>query len=325
MKNLLGFITLLIFLISCKPSDRSFLSDAQVYPEDYKALPSDTFRVMTWNVEHFVDLYDNPYVNNRRENNPDTTVLQEKFKLFAEALKKADADVVVLQEIEHIQLAKKLSEDLFPELNYSFFADAASINWYQNVVVMSRLPLGVMYSYGSVHSPVSYTDEEGKDQYETQSRINTRLWTIEVMADQDYNFYLTGAHLKAGRGERDISIRLGQIALLKEQYARIYNEHKNANIIVAGDLNSYPDSREIQSFEEEVEGISFVDPLPLDVMTHTADDPKRRLDYILVNENMIPELVKGSVKVPMLLKQEEMRTVSDHLPVIADFVASEKK
>jgi len=60
-------------------------------------------------------------------------------------------------------------------------------------------------------------------------------------------------------------------------------------------------------------------------MTHTADDPKRRLDYILVNENMVPELVKGSVKVPMLLNEKEMRTVSDHLPVIADFVASEKK
>ena len=325
MKNLLAFIALLIFVISCKPSDRSFLTNAQVYPEDYKGLSSDTFRVMTWNVEHFVDLYDNPYVNNKRENNPDTAVLQEKFKLFAEAVKKADADVVVLQEIEHIQLAKKLSEDLFPDLNYSFFADAASINWYQNVVVMSRLPLGVMYSYGSVLSAVAYTDEEGKDQYETQSRINTRLWTIEVMADQDYNFYLTGAHLKAGRGERDLAMRLGQIALLKEQYARIYNEHKNANIIVAGDLNSYPESREIKSFEEEVEGISFIDPLPLDVMTHTADDPKRRLDYLLVNENMIPELVKGSVQVPVLLKQEEMRTVSDHLPVIADFVASEKK
>ncbi|MGJ3233883.1 endonuclease/exonuclease/phosphatase family protein [Marivirga sp.] len=325
MKNLLGFITLLIFVISCKPSDRSFLTKAQVYPENYEMLATDTFRVMTWNVEHFVDLYDNPYVNNKRENNPDTAVLEKKFKLFAEALKKADADVVVLQEIEHIQLAKKLSEDLFPELNYRFFADAASINWYQNVVVMSRLPLGVMYSYGSVHSPVAYTDEEGKDQYETQSRINTRLWTIEVMADQDYNFYLTGAHLKAGRGERDVAMRLGQIALLKEQYARIYNEHKNANIIVAGDLNSYPDSREIQSFEEKVEGISFIDPLPLDVMTHTADDPKRRLDYLLVNENMIPELVKGSLKVPMLLNTEEMRTVSDHLPVIADFVASEKR
>ncbi len=325
MKNSVGIVLLLIFVFSCKPSDRPFLSEAQVYPEDYQPLPSDTFRVMTWNVEHFVDLYDNPYVNNKRENNPDTAFLQEKFQLFAEAVKKADADVLVLQEIEHIQLAKQLSEELFPELNYRFFADAASINWYQNVVVMSRLPLGVMYSYGSVHSPVSYTDEEGKEQYETQSKINTRIWTIEVMARQDYNFYLTGAHLKAGRGERDVAMRLGQIALLKEHYARIYNEHKNANIMVAGDLNSYPDSREIKSFKEEVSGISFMDLLPADVMTHTADDPKRRLDYILVNENMMPELVEGSVQVPMLLEVEAMRKVSDHLPVIADFVASERQ
>ncbi|HET8861236.1 endonuclease/exonuclease/phosphatase family protein [Marivirga sp.] len=325
MKNPFGFILLIILAFSCKPTDRSFLTEAQVYPEDYKAMTSDTFRVMTWNVEHFVDLYDNPYVNNKRENNPDSIVFQEKIKLFAKALKKADADVVVLQEIEHIQLAKKLSEDLFPELNYSFFADAASINWYQNVVVMSRLPLGVLYSYGSVHSPVTFTDKEGEEQYETQSKINTRLWTIEVIADKDYNFYLTGAHLKAGRGKRDESMRLGQISLLKEQYARIYKEHNTANIVVAGDLNSYPDSQEIQSFKEKVEGISFIDPLPAEVMTHTADDPKRRLDYLLVNDNMAPELIKGSVKVPTLLTIKEMRKVSDHLPVIADFIASEKK
>ena len=325
MKNsfLIGIVLLLI--ISCKPSDRSFLTDAQVYPQDYGGLPSDTFRVMTWNVEHFVDLYDNPYVANKREDNPDTTIYEEKAKFFAEALKRADADVVVLQEIEHIQLAKHLSETLFPELNYRFFADAASINWYQNVVVMSRLPLGVLYSYGSVHSPVAYTDEEGTEQYETQSKINTRIWTIEVMADQDYNFYLTGAHLKAGRGERNEAMRLGQIALLKEQYARIYKAHKNANILVAGDLNSYPDSKEILSFKEQVYGISFTDPLTAEVMTHTADDPKRRLDYILVNENMMPELVRGSAQVPILLSVEKMRKISDHLPVVADFVASEQK
>lgn len=325
MKNLLVFIALLSLVCSCKPTNRSFYSNAQVFPENYKAVPIDTFRVLTWNVEHFVDLHDNPYVNNKRENNQDSTLFKEKTKLFADAIKKANADVVVLQEIEHIQLAKQLSEDLFPELNYQFFADAASINWYQNVVVMSRLPLGVMYSYGSVHSPVAYTDEEGQAQYETQSKINTRIWTIEVMADEDYHFYLTGAHLKAGRKLRDVAMRLGQIDLLKAQYARLYKEHKNANIIVAGDLNSYPDSREIQSFKEEVKGISFIDPLPSDVMTHTADDPKRRLDYILVNENMMPELIKGSVKVPRLLETQAMRKVSDHLPVMADFVATERK
>lgn len=278
---------------------------------------------MTWNVKHFVDIYDNPYIGNRREDNPDTAALAEKAQLFAAALGKANADIVVLQEIENIQLAKQLSEDLFPELEYAFFADAESINWYQNVVVMSRFPLGVFESYGTVHSPVAYTDEEGTAKYETQSMINTRMWKVEVMIDADYGFHLVGVHLKAGRGPRNVAMRLGQIGLIKEQLADLYSQNKKANVIFTGDLNSYPGSEEMKSILEGVSGIEFIDPLPENVFTHATDDLQRRLDYIIINENMLPELVNGSTRVPMLLDREKMEKVSDHLPVVADFVAKE--
>jgi endonuclease/exonuclease/phosphatase family metal-dependent hydrolase len=59
-------------------------------------------------------------------------------------------------------------------------------------------------------------------------------------------------------------------------------------------------------------------------MTHPADNLKRRLDYILVNANMQPELINGSSKVPMLLPAEQMRVISDHLPVVADFVTENR-
>lgn len=328
MRALIFLMLCAIVFSSCeqkKESKSTFLSDYQVLPAGFELKKSDTFRILSWNVEHFVDTYDNPYVNNRRENNPDSALLAEKAELFTQALLKADADIVVLQEIEHIQLAKKLAETHFPELNYQFFADAESINWYQNVVVMSRLPLGVMYSYGSVHSPVSYMDKDSVEQYQTQNYINTRLWTIEVQADNEYSFYLSSAHLKAGRGPRNEAMRLGQIEFLKEQYARFYRENPEANLMVAGDFNSYPDSREVKAFLEGVENTPFYDLLPADVMTHTSDDPKRRLDYMLLNENMRPELVEGSLVVPMFLPAEQMRKVSDHLPVMADFISEDRQ
>lgn len=323
MRSYLSAVLLLLSLFSCLPTQKAVNSQNQVFPTDYQPLASDTFRVMSWNVEHFVDLYDNPYVQNRREDNPDSVAFEKKTALFTEVLRKADADIVVLQEIEHIQLAKQLAETVFPELNYRYFADAASINWYQNVVVMSRVPLGVLYSYGNVYSPVAYTDEEGQEQYETQSMINTRLWTIEVMVKPDYGFYLSGAHLKAGRGPRNEAMRLGQIGLLKEQFARFIDENQKANILLLGDMNSVPDSKEVAALKAGDKGVLLHDPLPADVLTHPADELERRLDYLFVNENMLPELVKGSAEVPMLLPADQMRIISDHLPVFADFVAAE--
>jgi hypothetical protein len=39
-------------------------------PSWYDAEIHDTISVVTWNIEHFVDEYDSPYIDNDRENDP---------------------------------------------------------------------------------------------------------------------------------------------------------------------------------------------------------------------------------------------------------------
>lgn len=281
-----------------------------------------TLKILSWNVEHFVDLHDNPYINNGRENEPEER-MGNKEELLARAIKKVNADMVVLQEFESSEYIRQIADQYFPELGYRFYAGNESDGWYMNVVVMSKVPLGTMYSYGSLYTPVpGVLDEEGNE--ETQVNLNTRMWSIDVFPTGTYEFNLTGVHLKAGRGERNEQMRIGQINFLKGQYTRFLKENKRTNLLMVGDFNSLPDSREMQAILNGKKGNQFIDPLDPSVLTHPSDNPSRRLDYILPNVNMNKELMPGSVKVEYILSKEEMTSLSDHLPVIAEFCTIDK-
>ncbi len=290
---------------------------ATLPPAGYVNPVGDTLTVLSWNVEHFVDQHDNPYIRNRREDQPGTLV-GTKARLLAEALRRADADVVVLQEFESGAYLQHLADSLWPDLGYRFFAAAESFDWYMNVVVMSRVPLGTVYSYQTVTTPVLNT-RDSTGQPETQSHINTRMLAVDVLVSEQYVFTLAGVHLKAGRSARDVGMRLGQIAFLRSQFARFQRENRRANLLLVGDLNAVPGSTEIETLLGQGTRVRFLDPLPDSVYTHPSHKPTRRLDHVLPNAAMHQRLVPGSVQVPYLLSRQDMRTLSDHLPVRAQF------
>jgi endonuclease/exonuclease/phosphatase family metal-dependent hydrolase len=294
-----------------------------VIPDDYEYPQQATFKVISWNVEHFLDEHDDPYIQHEREDESAQSMGNRRAYL-AEALKMANADIVVLQEFESAKLLRNIAENELADMGYEFFADAPSHGWYMNVVMMSRFPLGVMYSYGNANTAVlNYVDEDGNT--ETQRNLNTRAWSIDVFPSEDYSFLMSSVHLKAGRGERNIGMRLGQIKFLKTQFERFLWEDPNRNILIVGDFNALPDTLELNTLlAGKNEGNRFVDPLGPDDFTHTAIEPLRRLDYVLVNENMLPELVQGSVKPVYYFKPEKQDELADHLPVVAEFYLNER-
>ena len=291
-------------------------------PADYTYPDDSVFRVLSWNVEHFVDPYDDPYIDNERENAPSENITQ-RVHLFVKALRKADADIVVLQEFEGANYLKKLAYDSLLSMNYRFFADIPSHGWYMNVVLMSRFPLGLMTGYGATTTPLpGYTTENGG--YETQNNINTRMWSTDVFPQENYSFLLTGVHLKAGTGQRNSAMRKGQINLLVAQFNRWLQEDPARNMMVAGDLNSVLGSEEIALFVDNA-GLTnpFLDPIDPTVLSHPADAPTRRLDYMLINQNMAQEVVAGSVQVKYFFPPDTMRMISDHLPTFGQFYCRE--
>jgi len=295
-----------------------------VKPLDYENKIGDTLKILSWNVEHFVDEYDNPYTDNNRENRSEK--MKGRVELLVEALKQADADIVVLQEFEHVQFLRKISDEYLNDMGYKFFADNESPNWYMNVVVMSRVPLGIIYGYGAVTTPVSYKSKmTGKEEYETQNRLNTRLWSVDVLVNDDYSFLLTGVHLKAGGGDRNEAMRMGQIRFLKGQFERFLKENPDKNILAVGDFNATPDSKELQFMLDGNSHVKFVDNLPENIYSHPAHQPKWRIDHILPNINMQPELVKNSMEVRYYFDKETQDSLADHLPLVAKFVTKDLK
>lgn len=295
----------------------------QVTPADYQYPKKETFKVLSWNVEHFVDDIDDPYIDADRENKP-YPKMDKKVAYLVEALKNENADIVVLQEFESTKFLRKIAKDYLDGMGYRFFASAPSDGWYMNVVVMSKFPLGILYAYGNVTTPVvDYKNEDGLA--ETQNNLNTRMWSLEVFPAKDYDFILTGLHLKAGRGERNESMRLGQINFLKQQFSRFNMINASQNLLIAGDLNSTLGSEEIKALKSgKTDADRFFDPLPLNSLTHPSDDPSRRLDYILVNGNMKKEYLPDSAEVPELLDDKKMQVLSDHLPVAITFKRSDQ-
>lgn len=322
---------------SSSASSGASSDDALTVLPGYEFPEADTVRVVTWNVEHFVDAYDDPYVDNRRENEPGEA-MYGRVDLFVQAVRQLDADVLVLQEFESEAFAMSLVEERLSDSGYEFFASTESPTWYQNVVVMSRVPLGEVESYADVVTPIKgFTTDEGEP--EAQSLTNHRVWLAEVHVRRGYDLHLVGAHLKAGPGARNAAWRIGQVRMLHEQFNDVLALDPDANLLVAGDLNSLSDSPELRLLLNTPERpapdslqtgtgdwkASFTGPLHgRTTYTHPTESPERQLDYLLVGEHLRPELVEGSAAVVRPLPDAQMQKMSDHLPVAATFRVEER-
>jgi len=312
-------------VLSCQPATTpdtptnlpDFAQQATALPIDYAYPDHDTLTVLSWNVEHFVDAWDNPYINHPREDS--SLRMEGREEELLVALRQAKADVVVLQEFESKSFAMRLAEKV-PELGYRWFAGNESPNWYMNVVVMSRLPLGNIRGYGNVTTPlINWEDEEGNP--ETQNHLNTRMITVEILARPGKTVYLTGVHLKAGRGPRNEAMRLGQVEYLKSQMARIQESDPDGLQLLVGDFNCTPSSMEFKALLEPDNSYTLIDPWAADstVYSHPADEPRWRIDHMLANPAMTERMV-APTEYRYFFDTVRQRALADHLPAIGAYL-----
>ena len=302
-------------------------------PPDYDYPSDDTVRVATWNLEHFVDDHDNPYIDAGRENDPGST-MDGRIDRVARALKTLDADLVVLQEAESEAFLNHISREQLSDMGYRFATSTESPSWYMNVVLLSRYPLGVVRNYADVVTPIAGQQAENGEPA-AQSLTNHRLWMTDVRIGPDATWTLVGAHLKAGRSAEDRGWRIGQIRFLHTELARLTEDRPDANVLVAGDLNALADSPELRlllnnpdrpapdslTIGDTPRRVQFTDPQAgRPTYTHPSDDPSRQLDYLLPNTTLANRLVDGSMQVAQPLPPDSMAATSDHLPVEAAFV-----
>lgn len=285
------------------------------FPPAYEAPSSGTATLLNWNIENFVDGFDNPYINNDREDRP-PALMAEKEALLIKAVRENNPDILVLQEFETARYLQSLADEHWADMGYRFFAEAPSLDWFQNVVIMSKFPLGMMRSYGNVYTNVAGSQtREGLP--ETQALVNNRMWAIDVFPSASMHFILTAVHLKAGRNERDVAMRKGQLEFLKGQFAQWVKQDRGVNIIAMGDFNCTPESEEMMLLTQAKKSWRMYDLLPEgeEGYTHSSRELGRRIDHVLVNKNMRSRVVEVRVAKD-LLPWEDLQKQSDHLPLI---------
>lgn len=334
MRSLLPVVLALCLLPACGPEASSPDPTAgMALPPDYDYPTDDTVEVVTWNLEHFVDRHDNPYIDVGRENQPNAA-LEGRIRRVARALRHLDADLVVLQEVEGEAFLQRLAETHLDGLGYRFVTSVESPTWYMNVVLLSRYPLGVVRDYADVVTPIEGQHTENGAPA-AQSLTNHRLWTADVRIAPDQMWTIAGAHLKAGRSAEDRGWRIGQIRFLHAELARLLEDRPAAKVLVAGDLNSLPDSPELRLLlndpnrpapdslltNQPARRVRLTNPMAdRATPTHSSNDPTRQLDYLLPNTSLADRLVPNSARVARPLSSDSMAATSDHLPVKASFL-----
>ena len=113
--------------------------------------------------------------------------------------------------------------------------------------------------------------------------------------------------------------------LLRNQFSKFMELDQDQNLLVVGDFNATPESWEFQSFLGDSTDLRFIDPLAgTGIYSHPADSAFWRIDHIIPNEYMLPEVVPNSVQVFTPFSPDSMDFIADHLPMIVDIIAIEQ-
>ncbi|MEO8377449.1 MAG: endonuclease/exonuclease/phosphatase family protein [Candidatus Sumerlaeota bacterium] len=274
-------------------------------------------KLMAWNLEHFVDPFDDPYIQAQKEDDPEPKP-DAVLRLLAEALMRTDPDVLVVSEVEGDRAMKLYLDSYLPGNKYQYYACVPAKEWYQNVVVASKFPIGEI---------TSFREMEIYNEASKQSRndVNSRLMAVEIKPSESYNFTVYALHLKAGGDPEDYLWRERQADLLKTDMDQRMKDHPKANIIVMGDLNYSPTDPEYPYFMSNGE-TKLLDVFEKDGFppTHPSTGPRRDIDHIFLNDNMMNEVVPGSEAVAQPLCMDEMASITDHLPVVVSITPNDK-
>lgn len=305
-----GILVVAGSLVGCQRNGIESAANTDLY------LPStsdrEPFKIFSWNLENFIDPFDDPYIINGREDEG-LGKSAEELELIARAISIADADVITLQEVESDRAVKYFLDSYLPGHTYQYFAAAPSLNWSQNTVIASRYPIGAFTSLREemLSNEVLNT---------TENKYNSRLLIAEIRPTDDYSFYLAGLHLKAGSNPEDPVWRQAQIRLLSKHLSRLIDADDQTNIVLAGDFNLIRESPEYALLMGQ-ESLELVDSMAAfgGLDTHPSNAPSRQIDYIMFNQNMANEYVADSLAVARPLSLSELSELSDHLPLIASF------
>jgi uncharacterized protein len=269
--------------------------DPLLPPPDPRTVPGGraVVRVVSWNAHDLFDAEDRLVAPGALDTVPTPAEADAKLERVAAVLRRLDADLVLLQEVENEGVLDALAERAgYPEARLVEGPDPRGID----VAAMARLPVAAYVSHAADRDP-SGAPLWPRDCVEVHVRLGARRLVV------------VSTHASS-RLSDDGTRRAFQAARLRELADALRADDPGALVLAGGDLNDPPEAPAIAPL---VGDGAWVDPLPAGAFTWRGAQGEVQLDALLV-----ARADAGTIVSAWAADGEDVRRASDHLPVVVD-------
>lgn len=251
--------------------------------------------VATWNLENLYDVYDDPWSED--EITAPAYTSEAKKERLAAVIRKLDADVLCLQEVENRGVLQQFVDQYLGGLGYTVVQfegnDARGID----VALLSRLPVDGVTSYRHLRFP----DGQGALQH-----FQRDLLRVRIGAPLSADVYVV--HLKSQHGGDPADVlRAAEAAAAAQILAAEVRRDPSYRALIAGDFNDTPDSPTLKPFLE----LGWSDACAgSTAVTYNREPFRSRIDFVLLSPALAHEKPAAEV-----LDQVGAESASDHNPV----------
>jgi len=300
-----------------------------------------TLRLATYNFENLFDAVDDPALTGDAEDIDDTKPEAQKEGLTA-AIKKLNADVIAVQELESESALIEFRDTYLKGLGYDY-AKSIGPGDERGIEqgILSRFPIKEAKVWENIDLGGTHPEYAGDRPNKLagqplKTRRSPLMATIEVPAEKAggkaYDLTLFVVHHKSGRGME--YWREAEAKKFSAMVDEIEAADPKQNIVVLGDFNAEQFDESLQIwFRSGFECVSCAHPDSMDP-AHTSHASGRTIDMILVNPALKHEIVPNSTFVlatPQLDAGADWRTApkpalyaSDHMPVAVDLTPKDE-
>lgn len=263
------------------------------------AKPAGALRIVQYNIENLFDDKDDPTLSGEFDDIKFVTK-PARLKAIADAIRRLDADVLSIEEIESLDALKWFRDNYLKDLGYQY-ACSEDVGYYRGVeqAFLSRFPIKAHATF--IQEDLS--DMEGKragdgwapKKPEQGSKYQRSPLRIEIDA-KGTPITLYSVHLKAGGKEFEFqreSEALQTLEFIKEAIAK----DPGARVAVMGDFNATPGNKTVKLLGAgglrgayDFRGVKKGNTKDL----YTTHDSGRTLDYIFMSPAMAADAVDGS-------------------------------
>lgn len=297
------------------------------------ARPAGQLRIATYNIRNLFDGKPNPVLRNKPlspmaaaeavAEGAEQAKPEKELQALSVSMHDINADVLGFQEVESKATLTQFRDRFLQDMGYKEVVllegnDDRGID----VALFSRYPVTNVKSHKDVRFEVPGQGMQG---------FQRDLLQVRIQGPNNYAFTVFVAHFKSHHGgaASDV-IRRAETEAANRIIREFQQANPRENVIMMGDFNDSPDKAPLQPLLSPQSGLGFRDVIFDElgagetVFTYHPKQYRSRIDYLLLNQNMIREYMPKSVTLHKPYKEGEawkklyFYDASDHIPVTID-------